>query len=1681
MPQAGHAVSGWLLLNVFSTLASVAAAAGKGTFDVRAKLVSGWPQTPSAAQSLEFIRDIDDAQAGEWLLELGSKQPSADELAPGKALLRSSSAATYQELLVRNSYYSPRIECLRSLERTDRQLYGKSCPAGTAWALVWQSSSASPLAACDAATLAKIFKETSAGGKPPAGFVGSRLDLRLQQGAGNGIVILYGAMSGPGLPSLSAFLREVVALQKPSAWEVIFRHADGLAGAEGLGEDLLTGYGFELAIKSSEYKTHADEKKEGETSDGEADPQGSSSSSSDGSTEDDLELKQASVQELDGPLEIDGLLFHVLLKRHPTVRARVWAFKEQLEVERDTDQILKAWEIKDIGLQATAKIKASPTPLLALMQLSQNFPAHVVGLSRSSVPDALRTESDQLRRIMRHGTEVFSLNGRLVRPDHADLSLFPLIQTLHPFFLGVERLVRIGVSEAVACDILKEIKGSGRAASRLDWRSPHLAAPIYAVLKDKETQQWGESLRSLLFGFPGGLSPVRMPLYKIVFVFDPAEVEDLNFAASLLGQMPLPANLHLVMLPPTSGAGSIQWNEDILGVQPSWLSAPEAKGSLGGSTASKAIAAAFGHALAKGRRRGQDFVNGLVEWMQKRSETPSRWQDTEEYLDGIKTVWAAVMQKGSAGDMDRLWEEVLANASKPRSYSDNATSYAASLGTPVPCMLVNGKLMLKGAYDGQHALLQSVAEDQQRLQQAVYTGQLQEDGDVESYFMSGGVLSAYHPDIAPDMAERGGEAGMKAQTQSADYHLWPSAPFLKLPFLDSLEMLGEEANAASGGGVRFFHVVVLKRLSQAYLLQAFASHLLSPSRKAGEGPALSSHWAVLVDGSKGETGLVELGSCMRGLMQLGAEAGADDEDKRNVNRQKLATLKFLGLALPAALSADPDLPSSRVKDLCMLAIDKKVELSLKPKALTLVADAVSASGYELQLLAHAARVSQADGSRTGQEAVWVCNGRRVYLDDDGQPISARHVLALELIEADYDLAEPASAEDDEQQEPAQEPVDSKALSDWLAADSGRGAMLPISAYGLVAAIRSEVLSHGKSERFTQPAKIFDMVPSAFRLHLPRAQPQAASPITIYGILDPLSEVAQSASAALALFGMVFNAEVKLVLNPQMRVTEYPLKRYYREVVHWPERLADGRTLAELEDGAAVGSGRAEMTLATQHTLTAAVHALPTWLVTSREAVHDMDNLRAKDMGQGKACETTYVLRQLYVEGQALVLGDEGWPTATAKGVQFEITGKGALQASDDTIVMGNLGYFQVKGDPGLYKASLKSGPSNDTFELATVQDLEVSSYITPPHQLRVLLREGKVHDDLFGPEGAPRKRKKDNAGGLFGALKSMLGGEDAEIDPEPEAPVAQMEVSSVNSGQETIHIFSVASGHLYEKLLGIMILSVRKNTKNPLHFWFIDQFLSPHFKAFIPKLAKKYDFKYDFVTYKWPSWLNPQSEKQRLIWAYKILFLDVLFPQDVPKIIFIDADQVVRADVRELWELDLKGNVYGFTPMGDTNPDTEGFRFWKQGYWKGHLGERSYHISALFVVDLKELRRTSTGETLRGVYNQLSRDPNSLANLDQDLPNFAQHQVPIYSLPPEWLWCETWCSQETKAAAKTIDLCQNPLTKEPKIVMARRIISEWQSYHDEVEHFRAEAGFADMEPSKSLASKPEQSVGKSEL
>jgi UDP-glucose:glycoprotein glucosyltransferase len=154
----------------------------------------------------------------------------------------------------------------------------------------------------------------------------------------------------------------------------------------------------------------------------------------------------------------------------------------------------------------------------------------------------------------------------------------------------------------------------------------------------------------------------------------------------------------------------------------------------------------------------------------------------------------------------------------------------------------------------------------------------------------------------------------------------------------------------------------------------------------------------------------------------------------------------------------------------------------------------------------------------------------------------------------------------------------------------------------------------------------------------------------------------------------------------------------------------------------------------------------------------------------------------------------------------------------------------------------------------------------------------------------------------------------------------------------------------------------------------------------------------------------------------------------------------------ELRDLDLKGAPYGYTPFCDSRKEMDGYRFWKSGYWQAHLGHRKYHISALYVVDLKKFRKIAAGDRLRGQYQGLSQDPNSLSNLDQDLPNNMIHQVNIFSLPQEWLYCDTWCSSDTLSKAKTIDLCNNPQTKEPKLEAAVRIVPEWKDYDNEIKN-----------------------------
>lgn len=534
---------------------------------------------------------------------------------------------------------------------------------------------------------------------------------------------------------------------------------------------------------------------------------------------------------------------------------------------------------------------------------------------------------------------------------------------------------------------------------------------------------------------------------------------------------------------------------------------------------------------------------------------------------------------------------------------------------------------------------------------------------------------------------------------------------------------------------------------------------------------------------------------------------------------------------------------------------------------------------------------------------------------------------------------------------------------------------------------------------------------------------------IVAVLDPASRGAQKLAPLLILLRQVVNCDLKVFLCAVEKHSDMPVKNFYRYVIEPELKFTPEGRLTSGPVAKFIG-------LPANPLLTQNLAVPENWMVDLIRSVYDLDNIKLSDIGGPVHSE--YELEYLLLEGHCFDTTTGSPP----RGLQFTL-GTKEQEVVVDTIVMANLGYFQLKANPGAWILKLRYGKSAEIYDVTNVDGLNtlhsvnegvvsvvINSFRSHVLKVRVTKKPDKLNVDLLGEEELPS--------GIWDSITSTFGGS-----------------SGTEAATDTINIFSVASGHLYERLLRIMMLSLLKHTKQPVKFWFLKNYLSPQFKDFLPAMSREYNFAYELVQYKWPRWLHQQTEKQRTIWGYKILFLDVLFPLDVKKIIFVDADQIVRADMKELYEMDLGGAPYAYTPFCDSRKEMDGFRFWNSGYWRNHLQGRRYHISALYVVDLKRFRKVAAGDRLRGQYQALSQDPNSLSNLDQDLPNNMIHQVAIKSLPQEWLWCETWCSNDGLKHAKTIDLCNNPLTKEAKLTAAQRIVPEWKDYDNEVKSLMA--------------------------
>ncbi|XP_049887526.1 UDP-glucose:glycoprotein glucosyltransferase [Pectinophora gossypiella] len=1292
----------------------------------------------------------------------------------------------------------------------------------------------------------------------------------------------------------------------------------------------LSGYGVELQLKSTEYKSQDD----------------STPKEADGG---DTPAASEEEDENDPQNQIDGFNFGRLKNLFPALRTPLERFRRHLSESSEELEPLKVWQMQALSMQAAAAVvdahdAGGDEALRVLTSIAQNFPMQTKSLIHVNVPRAFRDE-------VLYNQDVWStsLGLRAAEPlllvsgaqfDAEEVDVMSLLAALREDIGPMNTLHALGLSKNLINTLMSLELGESFTWEEygLDIRDSSITW-LNDLEADERYRRWPSSYMELLRPtYPGMLRNLRRNIYNYVIIVDPTS--PLSGPPLKLGETLLkhatPVRVGLMLAP---------------GSEDRVLEA--------------AVRSAFNY-IAQERNSNKEafyFISQLL-------NTP---QEGKLDLNQVKKQLKKYASSGANLD------DIISEDSEYNFGSQLAEEFVSKLGSnKYPQVLVNGvPLTDEGSTPVtssvellEESLVTALSRHTGRLQRAVFRGELSDADDAVEYLMK-------QAHIVPRLNRRvlGSE----------------SSQFLDLSGVASSSELFTEDKVH-----RMMHLTGRDAL-------ATALPILKYFTKGGKPDKITQ--TVWVVGDLNDKLAREL---LRNALTFMRESGGirvafipnvdgSSSDDQSLNKVVLAALTTLE-------------PAKATKYVALLLENEGCHERKDCDILPELVPALHKHEWALK----AARVVCARSLKLRAGARAVLHNARLI-----GPLHAHERFTLDdflLLErySNQVYADKISEVLDKKKKVSKNDVDDDDDDDIVNLNNED---------------RLKVISVLAS----RSPKVRTPVPTGLRTEhsLVELQPliKDEAAVEIVAVLDPASNAAQRLAPLLLVLRRVVNCRIKLFLNPQDKNSDMPLKSFYRYVLE-PE-------LQFTAEGALTGGPLARFSrLPHAPLLSMELRTPPNWLVECVKSVYDLDNIRLADVET--VVHSEFELEYLLLEGHA-------WDTTLGtppRGLQL-VLGTRDNPEIMDTIVMANLGYFQLKANPGAWILRLRPGRSEEIYEIvghentdtpAGSEDIQVlmSSFRSHVIKLRVSKKPDKQHLDLLV------ENDDKNSGGIWNSIASSFGaGEEQEAQ------------------DETINVFSVASGHLYERFLRIMMLSVLKNTKSPVKFWFLKNYLSPSLKDILPYMAQEYGFEYELVQYQWPRWLQRQRDRQRTIWGYKILFLDVLFPLHVKKIIFVDADQIVRADLKELVELDLGGAPYGYTPFCDSRKEMEGFRFWKQGYWRNHLQGRSYHISALYVVDLKRFRRIAAGDRLRGQYQALSQDPNSLSNLDQDLPNNMIHQVAIKSLPQEWLWCETWCDDGTKKHAKTIDLCNNPMTKEAKLSAAMRIVPEWREYDEEIKGLQA--------------------------
>ncbi|XP_073877386.1 UDP-glucose:glycoprotein glucosyltransferase 2 isoform X5 [Macaca fascicularis] len=317
------------------------------------------------------------------------------------------------------------------------------------------------------------------------------------------VVILYAEM---GTRTFSAFHKVLSAKARNEEILYVLRHYIQKPSSRKM---YLSGYGVELAIKSTEYKALDDTQVTTVTNT---------------TVEDETEAN-----------EVQGFLFGKLKEIYSDLRDNLTAFQKYLIESNKQMTPLKVWELQDLSFQAASQIMSTPVydAIKLMKDISQNFPIKARSLTRIAVNQHMREEIQENQKDLRDRFKIQPGDARLfINGLHVDMDVYDPFSILD--MLKLEGKIMNG---------LRNLGINGEDMSKFLKLNSHIWEYTYVLdirhssimwINDLENDDlyitWPTSCQKLLKPvFPGSIPSIRRNFHNLVLFIDPAQEYTLDF------------------------------------------------------------------------------------------------------------------------------------------------------------------------------------------------------------------------------------------------------------------------------------------------------------------------------------------------------------------------------------------------------------------------------------------------------------------------------------------------------------------------------------------------------------------------------------------------------------------------------------------------------------------------------------------------------------------------------------------------------------------------------------------------------------------------------------------------------------------------------------------------------------------------------------------------------------------------------------------------------------------------------------------------------------------------------------------------------------------------------------------------------------------------------------------------